>query len=112
MDTKDELILEMLKALSNAQRLQILGWLANPEESFADLEEHVCGGIPGWGGACVGTVQEKSGLSQSTVSGYLKSMQRVGLLESRRHERWTYYRVNVAAVERLRDYFGNWCQLL
>ncbi len=85
-----------------------MGWLSDPETSFAGLEEHTGGGIPGWGGACVGTVQEKSGLSQSTVSGYLKSMQQAGLLESRRHEKWTYYRVNETAIRQLRDHIGGW----
>lgn len=107
MDETTDDILDMLKALSNGPRLQILGWLADPEASFAGLKEHTCGGIEGWGGACVGTVREKSGLSQSTVSAYLKSMQQAGLLESRRHEKWTYYRVNEASVRRLRDYFGS-----
>ena len=105
---KNEEILDMLKALSNGARLDIMGWLSDPERHFADLEEHTGGGIPGWGGACVGTVQEKSGLSQSTVSGYLNSMRKAGLLEARRHEKWTYYRVNAEAVERLRDHIASW----
>ena len=108
MSERTDDILGMLKALSNGPRLQIMEWLSDPEVSFAGLKEHTCGGIPGWGGACVGTVWEKSGLSQSTVSSYLKSMQQAGLLESRRHEKWTYYRVSEEAVKRLRDYIGSW----
>ena len=108
MNTNDDNILTMLKALSNGPRLEIMNWLADPETAFADLDVHTGGGIPGWGGACVGTVQEKSGLSQSTVSGYLQSMQKAGLLESRRSEKWTYYRVNAAAVDALRAYLDKW----
>lgn len=110
MNISTEQALEMLKALSNDTRLEIMHWLANPEESFSDLDVHVhhIHGIPGWGGVCVGTVQERSGLSQSTISTYLTSMQKAGLLESRRHEKWTYYRINKAAVRELCAFIDEW----
>lgn len=103
-------ILEMLKALSNDTRLEIMGWLVNPEKSFKGLKKHnECGrSIPGWGGVCVGTIQEKSGLCQSTISNYLKIMQQAGLLESRRHEKWTYYRINKDAVKALSSFIDAW----
>nr|MCR5582505.1 ArsR family transcriptional regulator [Eggerthellaceae bacterium] len=63
-----------------------------------------------WGGACVGTIQEKSGLSQSTVSSYLASMQQAGLLESMRYEKWTYYRLNERAVQQLQSFISAWRQ--
>lgn len=46
------------------------------------------------GGVCVGDIQEKAKVSQSTVSSYLNMMQKAGLLESIRHGQWTYYRRN------------------
>lgn len=50
------------------------------------------------GGVCVGSIQEKSGLTQSVISSYLSSMQKAGLLESRRYGQWTYYRRNEDAI--------------
>lgn len=107
MNDKTEIV-EMLKALSNETRLDIMCWLSDPEKSFKGLKQHTSGGLPGWGGACVGTIREKSGLSQSTISGYLNSMQRAGLLESTRQEKWTYYRINKGAVVKLSRFVGSW----
>ncbi len=33
-------------------------------------------------GVCVGSITEKAGISQSTISSYLEMMRRAGLLES------------------------------
>lgn len=108
MASKTEHILDMLKALSNDTRLDIMCWLSNPEPNFKNLKVYHGKGLPGWGGVCVGSIQEKSGLSQSTVSSYLKSMQKARLLESKRHEKWTYYRINEAAVKELGDFIDSW----
>ena len=110
MDYTEEEILEMLKALSNNTRLQIMCWLSEPDRAFRGLTQHEGNGIPDWGGACVGTIQEKAGLSQSVISSYLKSMHQAGLLEMRRHEKWTYYRVNRGAVRALAGFIAGWEQ--
>lgn len=92
----------VFKALSNASRLQILDLLKEPERHFAGHEtlsrvhEH---------GVCVGAIQEKLGLSQSTVSSYLSLLQRAGLVEARRIGPWTYYRRNEAMLRALGDFF-------
>ncbi len=78
---------EIFKALSNKTRLQILAWLKNPEESFPEQE------VYGYG-VCVGQIQLKTGLTQSTVSEYLSSLQRAGLVISTRKGQWTYYKRN------------------
>jgi len=81
--------LEIFKALSNKTRLQILTWLKNPETSFPD-QQHA-----GYeNGVCVGQIQAKAGLTQSTVSEYLSVLQRAGLVESTRVGQWTYYKRN------------------
>lgn len=40
---------------------------------------------------CVGKIAEKAGLAQSVVSGYLNTLKSVGLVESQRMDKWTYY---------------------
>ena len=108
MKYTDEDILEMFKALANTSRLQIMQWLSEPGSAFAGLHDHDGHGIPGWGGVCVGTIQEKAGLSQSATSAFLKVMLNAGLLESRRDGKWTYYRVCSEAVAALADYVEAW----
>lgn len=93
----------IFKALSNDTRLQILEWLKEPDANFgpqlflppdADFK----------GGICVGSIQEKTGLSQSVISSYLMMMKKSGLLESRRYGQWTYYRRNEEALMYLADF--------
>lgn len=90
-------IIEIFKALANDKRVEILQWLKEPEKHFDTTNENVA--IKG--GVCVGDIQEKSGLSQSTISQYLAMMQKAELLESVRHGKWTYYRRNEATLEQL-----------
>ncbi|MEK0313416.1 ArsR/SmtB family transcription factor [Cohnella sp. 56] len=84
--------LAVLKALSNETRLNILCWLREPELQFRAQPTDVQRAFPG--SVCVGSIQEKAGLTQSVISSYLASMQKAGLLESRRYGQWTYYRRN------------------
>lgn len=91
---------EIFKALSNKSRLQILNWLKNPEAHFSP--DHMCDA-----GVCVGTIQEKSGLTQSTVSEYLAILKRAGLIEATRAGQWTYYKRNEEAFENLKKIIGS-----
>lgn len=88
---------EIFKALSNKTRLQILNWLKEPEVSFPDQKQH--GGFDH--GVCVGQIQLKTGLTQSTVSEYLSVLQRAGLVKSTRMGQWTYYQRNEEAFKML-----------
>ena len=100
-------ILLIAKALSNETRLNILRWLKTPEKYFPPRGLHIPDGDSFEGGVCVGSITEKAGISQSTVSGYLDLMQRAGLLESGRFGKWTYYRRNEKAIQDLGNYIRN-----
>ncbi|ASU35521.1 ArsR/SmtB family transcription factor [Mucilaginibacter xinganensis] len=87
---------EIFKALSNKTRLQILNWLKEPELSFPAQE------VYGFAdGVCVGQIQLKTGLTQSTVSEYLSTLQRAGLVTATRKGQWTYYKRNDEAFAAL-----------
>lgn len=82
MDTDD-----ILKALSNPARMEILRMLKVPENHFG-TQEH-----PLEMGVCAGQF-ERCGLSQSTVSAHLATLQRAGLISSRRVGQWVFYKRN------------------
>ena len=90
-------IVEISKILSNKTRVQILKWLKDPEGNFPPHQDidHFDDGV------CVGYIQDKTGLSQSTISTYLNAMQNANLVIPTRHGKWTYYRRN---EEVIRDY--------
>lgn len=88
--------IEVFKALSNETRLNILQWLKEPEKHFPKMSIE--------GGVCVGDIQEKAKISQSTVSHYLNMMQKAGLLESTRHGQWTYYKINEETIQKIASF--------
>jgi len=49
-------------------------------------------------GVCVGYIQDRAGLSQSTISTYLNAMQNANLLIPTRHGKWTYYKRNEVVI--------------
>jgi len=87
---------EALKALDNPTRLAILTLLKNPRRNFPEQEAD-----PDQLGVCVSIIQERVGLSQSTVSNYLAALQRAQLVTSQRIGPWTYYKRNEKKIEQL-----------
>ncbi|ODN43275.1 ArsR/SmtB family transcription factor [Piscirickettsia litoralis] len=80
-------LLTVFKALSNETRLNILLWLKSPEAHFDTVSSD-----DGKPGVCVGLIEKKAGVSQSTTSHYLSLLQRAGLVVAERRGQWTYYR--------------------
>ena len=80
---------EVLKAINNPIRMDILRWLKDPKVNFDVAEQLVDAEVEG---VCVSIIQEKAQLSQSTVSSYLTSLQRAKLVTSNRIGAWTYYK--------------------
>ena len=82
-------------ALSNAKRLQILGWLKDPSRHFGpehptDANEGVCGLY----------IAEKLGVSPATASVHLKILTQAGFLRPLRVGKFTYFkRVEAAFAE-------------
>ena len=88
----------IFKALANPTRLQILAWLKEPNRHFEpqDLPADEVG-------VCVKQIQAKAGISQSTASTFMSSMQRAGLVTSRRIGQWTYYKRNDERIRELAE---------
>lgn len=95
-------LLDVFKALSNRTRLDILKRLKDPANNFPPQDEGDVHTV----GVCVSSIQEGVGLSQSTVSDYLATLQRAGLVDVQRVGQWTYYKRNEDAIRALADLIG------
>lgn len=89
-------LVDIFKALSNKTRLEILSLLREPEKNFPlqDKSENI-------EGVCVGHIQKKLGITQSTVSEYLSILQRTGLVTANRKGQWTYYKRNEEVIKQV-----------
>ncbi len=76
-----------IAALNNPARRKILEWLKDRSNFPPALPEHT-----GLDGVCVGYIQEKAGLSQSTISNYMGLLKQAGFVKAERHGQWTFYR--------------------
>jgi len=85
----------ILKVLANENRLQILQWLKDAKQHFVSVH-----GCIEKDGVCVGLIEKKSGLSQSTVSQYLMQLQQAGLITMERQGQWTFCKYNRASVQK------------
>lgn len=86
----------VLKALSNEKRLQILQWLKEPKKNFKSSHCDVAKD-----GVCVGLIEQKVGLSQSTVSQYLMVLQQADLISTERRGQWTFCKRNEKTINAL-----------
>ena len=101
-DATEELV-DVFKALANPVRLQMLGWLREPDRHFSPEQAIVDQNEVG---DCVSHLQAKTGLAQSTVSAYMALLQRAGLVRSTRVGKWTHYRRDEERIARLVDLLG------
>lgn len=83
---------EIIKALAHPVRREILQWLKEPEQHFPDQEHPLEIGV------CAGQF-ERCGLSQSTVSVHLATLQRAGLISSRKVGQWNFFKRNEEVIQ-------------
>jgi ArsR family transcriptional regulator len=92
---------DVVKALANARRLQILEWLKRPRAHFppqvdGDLvDDGVCGVL----------IARKLRVSQPTASEHLRVLTHAGLLRSKRIKQWTFYQRNEARIAEVKRAF-------
>lgn len=91
---------EILKALANPARMQMLTWLREPELHFKKQEHPLDMGV------CASQF-ECCGLSQSTVSAHLATLQRAGLVTTRRVGQWIFYRRNEETISAFLKHMNN-----
>lgn len=83
----------IIKALSHPVRRDILAWLKDPQAHFAEQK------LPLELGVCAGQIDQRSGLSQSTISTHLAILQRAGLLDCQKVGQWNFFKRNDAVIQ-------------
>ena len=81
------------KALANPVRRQILQWLKDPEQHFIEQE------LPLDMGVCAGLIDRRLGLSQSTVSAHLATLQKAGLVSTKKVGQWSFFKRDEATIQ-------------
>ena len=84
---------EVIKALAHPVRRDILHWLKEPQAYFADQEHPLAFGV------CAGKIVQRTGLSQSTVSAHLATLQRAQLVSSRKVGQWHFFQRNDSTIQ-------------
>ncbi|SEC53390.1 transcriptional regulator, ArsR family [Rhizobiales bacterium GAS188] len=80
--------LDVIKALANDRRLQILDWLKEPRRHFPP---QIDGDLVA-DGVCALLIAEKLGITQATLSEHLRILVQAGLLRHKRIKQWIFYR--------------------
>ena len=75
----------IFKAMSDENRLRILDYLKEKEHNASEL-------------------LEKMNFGQSTLSHHMGLLKDAGVVESRKHGKWTIYRLNPAAYEKMTEW--------
>ncbi|MDX3312463.1 metalloregulator ArsR/SmtB family transcription factor [Streptomyces sp. ME08-AFT2] len=96
-------LIEVFKALGNPARFQIMQWLKDPDLHFGEYEPIADRRSVG---VCVTHIQVKSGLAQSTVSSYMSTLERAGLVRPTRVGKWTHYRRDEERLAQLAQAIG------
>lgn len=80
------------KALANPVRRDILQWLKAPHQHFEQ-------DYPLELGVCCKLIDKRTGLSQSTVSVHLATLQKAGLVTTRRVGQWVFFQRNEDVIQ-------------
>lgn len=99
------LSVDIVKALANEKRLQILGWLKDPRAHFPPQVD----GDLVRDGVCGVFIAEKLGVSQPTASEHLRVLVQAGLVRAKRIKQWTFYKRDEKRIdEAKREFRSAW----
>lgn len=96
---------EIVRALANPKRIQILEWLQDPIAHFPPQRD----GDLVADGVCGLFIADKLGVTQATAGEHLRILSRVGLIRGKPIKQWVFYRRDedrIAAVKEMMR--GDW----
>jgi DNA-binding transcriptional ArsR family regulator len=94
MGEKDASTQNVLRALANEKRMQILKWLLDPTAHFPPQLD----GDLVTDGVCVGAIVDKIGLSQPTVTNHMRIMADAELVTYRPIKNWVFYKADRVVI--------------
>ena len=89
---------DVLRALANERRLQVLEWLKDPRAHFPPQVD----GDLVRDGVCGLNLARKLGVSQPTLSEHMRVLTRAGLVRGKRIKQWTFYRRDERRIRELK----------
>jgi len=92
---------DVVKALANEKRLQILSWLKSPRAHFP---RQVDGDLVR-DGVCGVFIAAKLGVSQPTASEHLRVLTHAGLVRAKRIKQWTFYKRDEQRIAQVKRAF-------
>jgi DNA-binding transcriptional ArsR family regulator len=96
---------QVIKALANDSRLEILRWLKQPRAHFPAQTE----GDLVTDGVCGLFIAQKLGVGQPTASEHLRVLVQAGLIRSTRIKQWTFYKRDETRIAQVkRDFRDTW----
>ncbi|MBF6624206.1 MAG: transcriptional regulator [Pseudomonadales bacterium 32-61-5] len=91
---------DIIKALAHPLRRDILQWLKEPQRYFPQQYHSLENGV------CAGQIDQRAGLSQSTVSAHLATLQKAGLISSQKVGQWHFFKRNEPAIRAFIERIG------
>lgn len=91
---------DIIKALAHPLRRDILRWLKEPHLHFAEQHHSLENGV------CAGQIDQRAGLSQSTVSAHLATLQKAGLISSQKVGQWHFFKRNETVIQAFVERIG------
>ncbi|MFA1547064.1 MULTISPECIES: ArsR/SmtB family transcription factor [Streptosporangiales] len=96
---------DLVKALANDKRLQILEWLREPERHFPPQRD----GDLVRDGVCSLFIAQKLGVSQPTCGEHLKVLSQAGLVRGTKIKQWVFYQRDETRIARAKELLsGEW----
>jgi ArsR family transcriptional regulator len=91
--------IDIIKALANERRLQILEWLKDPRANFppqmdGDLIED---------GVCAVLIADKLSITPATLSEHMRVLTQSGLVRAKKIKQWTFYRRDEQRIAAFKD---------
>ncbi|MCQ4240746.1 ArsR/SmtB family transcription factor [Stutzerimonas stutzeri] len=91
---------DIIKALAHPLRRDILQWLKEPQRYFPQQYHSLENGV------CAGQIDQRAGLSQSTVSAHLATLQKAGLISSQKVGQWHFFKRNEPVIRAFIERIG------
>ena len=96
---------DLIKAMGNEKRLQVLEWLRDPVANFPPQGD----GDLIADGVCALFIAEKLGVSAPTCGEHLKLLSRAGLVSGKKIKQWVFYKRDEDRIAQAKEALsGDW----